>query len=229
MNKRQKVIKIFSEISKNYDFLNNIISFGMCHVWQKRLEQKIEDHKNCEKVLDLCTGTGELLFPLSKVSKELFALDISKPMLEIARERANKKNIKAILIEGEAESLPFEDNAFDLITVAYGVRNFFDISLGLKEMSRVLKPKGCVYILEFGKSQNKLWQKIFSIYFSYIMPVLVKIFCPYDEAYNYLTKSVLNFPSGDDFVSILYQNGLKCEYFDTMLLGTVYIYTCSKM
>lgn len=227
--KKEKIIRIFSEISKDYDFLNNVISFGVCHTWGKRLENKIKKFAPYQSALDLCTGTGELLYCLSRFSKNITGLDISKNMLEIANKNIKRKNIQVKLIEGEAENLPFKNNEFDLITVAYGVRNFFDISKGLSEISRVLTQDGKVYILEFGKSKNKVWKKIFSFYFSYIMPFLVKIFCSHKEAYNYLTKSVLDFPSGEEFVSILSQNGLKCESFDTMLGGIVYIYTCSKL
>lgn len=254
MSKKTEVINIFSKVANKYDFINNVISFGVHKLWEKKLLSKISLNitkgNSYQNALDLCTGTGALLYKLSLVSKNLYALDISNEMLDIAKKRLNKiyddindknklENIK--FYQGEAEKLPFNDNFFDLIVVSYGVRNFYDLNKGLQEIYRCLSKNGIAYILEFGKPilitklykksfsryLCKLWQKLFIFYFSKIMPLIVRIFSKDTNSYRYLSKSALSFPSDEEFVKILSQNGLHCSKCDAMLGGFVYLYTCN--
>ncbi|MGI6681318.1 MAG: ubiquinone/menaquinone biosynthesis methyltransferase [Bdellovibrionota bacterium] len=245
MNKKREIIEIFSSISKRYDFFNNVISFGIHKFWEKRLIKKItlkKTYKNLcqenfdkenfynekklyENALDLCTGTGALLKDLKRISKNLYAVDISKEMLSLAKERCKKQNIDVEFINSEAENLRFSDEFFDLIVVSYGVRNFYDLDKGLKEIRRTLKKDGIIYILEFGKQKNNnFWGKIFSFYFLKIMPLIIKVFCGNKKAYKYLSSSVLNFPSSKEFIEILSRNNLNCSHYEIMLGGFVYIY-----
>lgn len=230
MEKRQKIEALFSKVAKKYDLLNNIISFGVCNLWQRKLISKIFRKKTYNNTLDLCTGTGILLPSLSKVSNNLYALDISKEMLEIAKKRCKKQNLEVNFTIGEAENLSYEDDFFDLITVAYGVRNFYDLKKGLSEIKRVLKSDGTLYILEFGKTNKKtIFSLLFTFYFKNIMPLIAKIFLGNKDSYKYLANSVLNFPSNNDFIAILNECSLNCTNVNIMLGGVVYIYEAKKM
>ena len=249
MGKKLEIKEIFSKVASKYDLMNNVISFSIHKLWERKLLSLIKKHllettnyTVYENSLDLCTGTGVLLHSISEFSKNLYALDISKQMLEIARKRKELKNLKITYIEGEAEHLPFDNDFFDLIVVSYGVRNFYSLNDGLKEISRCLKENGILYILEFGKPRDYskvykkysfkfffsfIWQKIFTYYFKYIMPIIVRIFSADYKSYQYLSSSALNFLSGDDFVKILSQNNLSCKSYKIMLGGFVYIYICN--
>jgi demethylmenaquinone methyltransferase/2-methoxy-6-polyprenyl-1,4-benzoquinol methylase len=152
-SKKQQVAQMFDAISGKYDFLNRSLSFGIDVYWRKKMVRELKKIKP-QSILDIATGTGDVAITMQQLHPEkIIGVDISDGMLEIGREKIQKKNLQNIiqLQNGDSENLTFAPNSFDAITVAFGVRNFENLSKGLSEMHRVLKPGGKVVILEFSK------------------------------------------------------------------------------
>ncbi|MDC0571148.1 ubiquinone/menaquinone biosynthesis methyltransferase, partial [Flavobacteriaceae bacterium] len=150
LSKKEQITKMFDNISEEYDGLNRVISFGIDIKWRKKVVQLVAN-KNPESVLDIATGTGDLAINLTQSSaKKIIGLDISEGMLDVGRKKINAKKLNNTIemVVGDSENLPFDDNSFDAITVAFGVRNFEHLEVGLKEILRVLKPNGTFVVLE---------------------------------------------------------------------------------
>ena len=150
LDKKEQVTQMFDTISKEYDGLNRVISFGIDIKWRNKVVQIVAEQQP-ETILDIATGTGDLAISLTKTSaKEITGLDISDGMLEVGRKKISHKqlNDKIKMVLGDSENLPFDDNTFDAVTVAFGVRNFENLEKGLAEIRRVLKPNGIFVILE---------------------------------------------------------------------------------
>jgi len=149
-SKKEQVTQMFDTISKEYDGLNRVISFGIDVKWRKKVVN-IVSKQQPKTILDIATGTGDLAINLVDTNaQKIIGLDISSGMLNIGRKKIEKQQLDSIIemIVGDSENLPFEDNTFDAITVAFGIRNFENLELGLKEILRVLKPEGTFVILE---------------------------------------------------------------------------------
>ena len=150
-SKKQQVEQMFDNISGNYDGLNRVISMGTDVSWRKKVVQMAKDHQP-ETVLDIATGTGDLAIQIAEAAnaKKIIGLDLSEGMLKVGRKKIMSKNLqtKIEMIQGDSEALPFDDNSFDVITVAFGVRNFETLELGLSEIYRVLKKGGLFIVLE---------------------------------------------------------------------------------
>jgi len=149
-SKKEQVEQMFDTISKDYDGLNRIISFGIDVKWRKKVINIVKEH-NPKHVLDIATGTGDLIISLAESQAErLTGFDLSEGMLEIGRQKISKKKMdgRIEMIQGDSEAMPFEDHSFDVITVAFGVRNFEHLEKGLQEIYRVLKPGGIFVVLE---------------------------------------------------------------------------------
>jgi len=203
--KKEEVAEMFDNISGNYDFLNHFLSLGIDNLWRKKAVDQLKK-KQPETLLDIATGTGDFaLMALKRLKpKKITGVDISRGMLQVGQNKLDKKGLskQVELIYGDGENLPFDDNSFDAITVAYGVRNFENLQVGLLEMNRVLKPGGKVVILEFSKPKKFPVKQAFSLYFSYILPTIGKMVSKDNRAYSYLPESVNAFPEGEEFLSI---------------------------
>lgn len=205
---------MFNNIAWKYDFLNRFLSFGIDQRWRKKAIQRLNITEQ-SKIIDIATGTADLAIEIEKQHspKHIIGLDISDKMLEIGRKKVAKRNLesKIELVEGDSENIPYEDNTFDAATVAYGVRNFENLSKGLQEIYRSLNTGGQIVVLEFSKPGFPIKQ-IFDLYFKYILPFIGKITSRDQRAYQYLYESVQTFPDGQDFVHELEQVGFKnCE------------------
>ncbi|MFB6306184.1 MAG: bifunctional demethylmenaquinone methyltransferase/2-methoxy-6-polyprenyl-1,4-benzoquinol methylase UbiE, partial [Flavobacteriales bacterium] len=218
--KKKQVEEMFDNISKKYDFLNHFFSMGIDILWRKRLVKELIEKKP-ENVLDIATGTGDLAIEIAeKGVSEVKGIDISEGMLNIGRNKIAKKNVENIeLIKGDSENLPFKENIFDAIVVAFGVRNFDNIEKGLKEMNRVLKKGGGIYILEFSLPETFPLKQIFGFYFKKIMPFFGKLISKDGSAYEYLPNSVHYFPSGKDFMEIMKRTGFEKNNRSTLTGG----------
>ena len=143
LSKKQQVEKMFDNISSNYDFLNHFLSFGIDHIWRRKTIRLMQS-KNPKVILDVATGTGDLAFAAYKKLKpdKIIGLDLSNGMLEVGRKKIKNKKLqdKLEFVKGDSENLPFNDNFFDSVMVSFGVRNFENLNMGLKEIFRVLKP-----------------------------------------------------------------------------------------
>jgi demethylmenaquinone methyltransferase/2-methoxy-6-polyprenyl-1,4-benzoquinol methylase len=230
LNKKKQVAKMFNNIALRYDFLNHFLSFGIDRYWRRKAIATLREKKPA-LILDIATGTGD--FAIEAVSlkpKRIFGIDISTEMLEIGKKKIKKKKLDQIiqLLEGDSEDLIFEDNKFDAVTVAFGVRNFQDLEGGLIEMRRVLKPGGKAVILEFSQPKNPLFKKLYNFYSSRITPKIGKVISNDKAAYSYLHESVKAFPHGIDFCNILMKCGFTEIQFVTVTFGIVTIYTAEK-
>ncbi|KAB8155927.1 bifunctional demethylmenaquinone methyltransferase/2-methoxy-6-polyprenyl-1,4-benzoquinol methylase UbiE [Kordia sp. TARA_039_SRF] len=228
--KKEQVTEMFDTISKNYDGLNRIISFGIDVKWRKKVVKLVGD-TNPKTVLDIATGTADLAINLAKTSAErIVGLDISPGMLEVGKQKIKKKELdsKIEMVLGDGEKLPFEDNSFDAITVAFGVRNFENLEQGLQEIYRVLKPKGIFVVLETSVPTKTPYKQFYRLYSGRILPVIGKLFSKDNAAYGYLSESAAAFPFGENFNNILRKIGFINVKDKPQTFGVASIYTATK-
>ncbi|WP_299441595.1 bifunctional demethylmenaquinone methyltransferase/2-methoxy-6-polyprenyl-1,4-benzoquinol methylase UbiE [uncultured Aquimarina sp.] len=228
--KKQQVTEMFDTISGNYDGLNRVISFGIDVKWRKKVVNIVAKTKP-NRVLDVATGTGDLAINLVKSgASEIIGLDISAGMLEVGKDKVKAKKLDHIIsmVKGDGESLPYEENYFDAITVAFGVRNFEDLEQGLSEIYRVLKPGGIFIVLETSIPTKTPYKQGFKLYSSTILPLIGKIFSKDRSAYSYLSESAAAFPYGDAFNNILRKIGFIEVEDNPQTFGVATIYTATK-
>ena len=230
-SKKQQVEQMFDNISGNYDGLNRVISMGTDVSWRKKVVQMAKDHQP-ETVLDIATGTGDLAIQIAEAAnaKKIVGLDLSEGMLKVGRKKIMSKNLqtKIEMIQGDSEALPFDDNSFDVITVAFGVRNFETLELGLSEIYRVLKKGGLFIVLETSVPTKFPFKQGYKFYSSFILPTIGKLFSKDKEAYTYLSKSAAEFPYGEAFNNILKKTGFINVEDKPQTFGVATIYTASK-
>jgi demethylmenaquinone methyltransferase/2-methoxy-6-polyprenyl-1,4-benzoquinol methylase len=230
-SKKSQVSKMFDNIAPWYDFLNHFLSLGIDITWRKAAIESLKPY-NPRKILDVATGTADLAIEAAKqLSPELIiGVDIANEMLEIGRKKIDKPGIRNIieLRHGDSEKLPFEDNTFDAVTVAFGVRNFEKLQQGITEMHRVLAPKGRLVILEFSKPTLFPFKQLFNLYFKYILPLIGRVTSKDPKAYEYLYQSVQEFPDGQNFVDFLQNIGFQSIKHKPLTLGICTLYCGNK-
>jgi demethylmenaquinone methyltransferase/2-methoxy-6-polyprenyl-1,4-benzoquinol methylase len=224
--KKSQVEQMFDNIAPRYDFLNHLLSAGIDKVWRRRAINLLRGLKN-PMVLDVATGTGDLALALQKrLDAKVTGLDLSEEMLKVAHQKVARKSLanKITLVQGDSENLPFGNDTFDAVTVAFGVRNFETLSKGLSEMTRVLKPGGKMVILEFSKPSKFPMKQLYRFYFSAILPFWGGLISKDKAAYTYLPKSVEAFPEGNDFMALLESCNVVniCQYRQTFGIATIY-------
>ena len=226
-SKKEQVAQMFDNISGNYDLLNHLLSLNIDKAWRKKAVSLLKPY-NPQRLLDVATGTGDFAVELMKLGPdEIKGIDISAGMLEVGRQKMVKRKLDNVidLQLGDAENLPFEDETFDGITVAFGVRNFENLVAGLMDMKRVLRTGYPVAVLEFSKPRTFPMKQLYNFYFKYILPNIGKLISKDSRAYTYLPESVSAFPEGKDFVNILNSVGYKNirEYRLTFGIATIYL------
>jgi demethylmenaquinone methyltransferase / 2-methoxy-6-polyprenyl-1,4-benzoquinol methylase len=230
LGKKEQVTKMFDTISGDYDGLNRVISFGIDIKWRKKVV-KIVKENNPDTILDIATGTGDLAINLAETNAtKITGLDISSGMLEIGKAKIKNKALdsKIEMILADSENMPFEDNTFDAITVAFGIRNFESLENGLKEIYRVLKPNGTFVILETSMPTKAPYLQGYKFYTKNILPLIGKLFSKDRSAYKYLSESASAFPYGETLNNILRNIGfINVEDFP-QTLGVATIYKSSK-
>jgi demethylmenaquinone methyltransferase/2-methoxy-6-polyprenyl-1,4-benzoquinol methylase len=222
----EQIRKMFSDISKDYDKMNDILSFGLHHLWRKKVVA-LANVKSDFKVLDCASGTGDLAIEFKKnlnTDSEVVATDFCVEMLDYIEPKAKQANVDLKVQVADVMQLPFDNNHFDLATISFGIRNVDNPIVGLSEMARVVKPNGKVIILETGqpKGINKFFYKIYG---NYIMPLLGSLIAKNKTAYTYLPKTASNFPYGDKFVALMEETNCfsSIEAFP-QTFGVSYIY-----
>ncbi|MCL4120317.1 UNVERIFIED_CONTAM: hypothetical protein GTU68_055093 [Idotea baltica] len=221
---------MFDTISKNYDGLNRVISFGIDIKWRKKVVAIVKETQP-QTILDIATGTGDLAINLAQTNAEkIIGLDISSGMLDIGKEKVKKQDLedKIEMVLGDSENMPFEDNAFDAITVAFGVRNFETLEKGLKEIHRVLKPQGTFVILETSMPTKTPFKQGYNFYTKNILPLIGKLFSKDRSAYKYLCESASVFPYGEALNNILRETGFINVRDFPQTFGVATIYKSSK-
>lgn len=230
LGKKQQVEQMFDNISGNYDSLNRMISLGTDQGWRRNVLKMVSDTQP-ESILDIATGTGDLAILLSKSNaKRIVGLDLSAGMLEVGKSKIKTLNLQNLIemIQGDSENLPFQDNTFDAITVAFGVRNFENLEKGLSEILRVLKPNGIFVILETSVPTKFPFKQGYNFYMKTFMPLMGKVFSKDKKAYEYLSESAKNFPYGEKLNAILQKIGFKNVQHAPQTMGVATIYSASK-
>lgn len=229
-SKKEAVRVMFDDISSKYDFLNHFLSFGIDRIWRRKLVNILRQRKP-DKILDVATGTGDLAIAISALNpQKIVGIDISEKMLEIGRKKVMDKGLSKLITlqRADAEKIPFSDNSFSAITVAFGVRNYENLELGLTEMSRVLRPGGLMLILEFSHPGAFPMKQLYAFYSRYCIPAFGRMISGNSKAYTYLPESVAAFPSGDNFLGILKRLGLKNVRQVSLSMGIASIYLAEK-
>ena len=228
--KKTQVRNMFNGIAQNYDALNRVISFGIDISWRKKVVALIEA-TNPKNVLDIATGTGDLAIHLAETRAEkIIGLDLSPGMLSVGIEKVAQKNLshKIDMIIGDSEALPFETGSIDAVTVAFGVRNFENLSLGLSEILRVLKPKGTLVILETSVPEKTPFKQGYGLYTKNLLPLIGRLFSKDKSAYSYLSESAAQFPYGISFNNILKEIGFTTVVHHPQTFGVATIYQAVK-
>lgn len=225
--KKQQVEHMFDDIAPKYDFLNRFLSLGIDVQWRKKAIKRLVKWQP-RQILDVATGTGDVALMAYDMlhPEKITGVDISQGMLQVGREKITKAGLSEMIELRQADStaLPFEDNSFDAITVAFGVRNFQDLEKGLSEMSRVLKPGGRLIVLEFSRPHNLAFKGLYNFYMNIVTPAMGNLFSKNKEAYSYLNKSARAFPERNDFVRILNSVAFKNTLFKPLTMGICCIY-----
>jgi len=230
LGKKEQVAKMFDTISKEYDGLNRIISFGIDIKWRNKVVEII-GKSNPDKILDIATGTGDLAINLTKTkASKIIGLDISEGMLNVGRKKIEKLqlNNQIEMVFGDSENIPFENNYFDAITVAFGVRNFENLEKGLSEIYRVLKPTGTFVVLETSVPTKTPYKQGYKLYSTKILPTIGKLFSKDKSAYKYLSDSAASFPHGKAFNNILEKIGFINVENKPQTFGVASIYIAKK-
>lgn len=230
LGKKEQVTAMFDTISDNYDGLNRVISFGIDIKWRNRVVA-ILSKKKPENILDIATGTGDLAISLVKTgAKKIIGLDISEGMLNVGKKKITAKKLDHLIemIIGDSENLPFDNNTFDAVTVAFGVRNFENLEKGLSEIRRVLKPSGTLVILETSMPTKTPYKQGYNFYTKNVLPLIGKIFSKDQSAYRYLCESASVFPYGKKFNNILGEIGFIGMEDKPQTFGVASIYVATK-
>lgn len=230
LGKKEQVTKMFDTISKDYDGLNRVISFGIDVSWRKKVVNIVGKSKP-DTILDIATGTGDLAIQLADTkATKIIGLDISSGMLEVGKQKVSKKGLDATIdmVLGDSENMPFEDNTFDAVTVAFGIRNFETLEKGLAEIYRILKPGGNFVILETSVPTKTPFKQGYSFYTKFILPKIGRLFSKDRSAYKYLSESASVFPYGEKLNNILRKIGFINVIDLPQTFGVATIYTASK-
>lgn len=209
-NKTEQLISLFNKISANYDRFNNLISWGMAHVWRKKSVSLLKQFKP-EKILDIATGTGDMILITDKLlkPKTIIGIDIATEMLEIGKQKIAKNNPNAqIDFEvGNAAAMSFENETFDAVTISFGIRNLEQLSQSLREINRVLKTNGHFLILEVNQPEKGMMLLLYKLYIRLNMLFAIKLIGKSD--YKYLINSMSVFPRGEKLIKILESSGFE--------------------
>lgn len=232
----EKVRRMFAQIAPRYDLMNHVLSLNIDKTWRSRTLKKL-DLKCDAPVLDVCTGTGDLAIMIATKASgkyRVIGTDFCLPMLELASQKQMKLEPSSLepscgmvsFIEADTQKLPFPENTFQAVTVAFGIRNVSDTIDGLQEMVRVCKPGGQVAILEFSRPTLPVLKQVYDGYFRWVLPAIGQAMARNSEsAYCYLPASVRQFPSGHAMIEMLEQVGLQnvCSWSMTFGVATLYI------
>jgi demethylmenaquinone methyltransferase/2-methoxy-6-polyprenyl-1,4-benzoquinol methylase len=229
-SKKQQVTQMFDDISNQYDVLNRVISLGIDQSWRRKVV-KIAAKQAPKRILDIATGTGDLAIALKKTNaEEIIGLDISPGMLAVGKDKvkALKLDTTIAMVIGDSEQLNYDDNYFDVVTVAFGVRNFENLEKGLSELFRVLRPHGKLIILETSVPTKFPFKQGYYLYSGFIVPLVGRIFSRDQRAYQYLSDSAAAFPYGENFNNILRKIGFIEVKDNPQTLGVASIYSATK-
>ncbi|NLZ79115.1 MAG: bifunctional demethylmenaquinone methyltransferase/2-methoxy-6-polyprenyl-1,4-benzoquinol methylase UbiE [Gammaproteobacteria bacterium] len=223
--KAEKVAEVFHSVAARYDIMNDVLSGGMHRLW-KRFTIELSGVRRGHKVLDIAGGTGDLARKFSSLvgpDGEVVLADINASMLKVGRDRLLDKGVAGNInfVQADAEKLPFPDNHFDVVTIAFGLRNVTHKEDALRSMLRVLKPGGRLLILEFSKPSNPLLSKFYDAYSFKFMPLAGKLITDDADSYRYLAESIRMHPDQETLKAMMADAGFERITFHNMTGGIV--------
>ncbi|MDO4790597.1 MAG: bifunctional demethylmenaquinone methyltransferase/2-methoxy-6-polyprenyl-1,4-benzoquinol methylase UbiE [Porphyromonas sp.] len=223
---------MFNNIAREYDKLNGIMSLGLDKRWRKECVQKASE-RSPKAILDLATGTGDLAFALKEANQNasVVGLDLTEGMLEVAQYKAAEMGytLKEVsFVCGNALNLPFKDHSFDAVTIAFGIRNFHDISRGLSEIFRVLRPGGRVCILELAEPSKRIVKPFYRIYTQCFIPLAGKTIAHDKQAYQYLPDSIKTVPMRESMCRLISDAGFQNASYHSFTPGVCVLYVGDK-
>lgn len=231
---KQTIQSMFNNIASKYDFLNHLLSLNIDKYWRKVLVKNIRLFASTLPdftILDVATGTGDLAIAAAKLQRvHITGVDIAEAMLHIAEKKVKNKGLakKISFLQADAENLPFEDARFDVVMVSYGVRNFTHLDKGLKELHRVLKPDGGLFVLEFSTPTTPVIKQLYLFYMNFLMPLIADVFSQDKGAYAYLNKSAQIFPQRNAFLKKLNEAGFNKMQYTSLSMGITCLYVSQK-
>ncbi len=232
--KKHYVERMFGQIARRYDFFNHFLSLGFDYSWRKRaievLRERSQAGSAAPQVLDIACGTGDLSFEsLHQIpDAQQTGVDLAEPMLELFRKKASEKHLTIRIERGDVESLQFENNSFDGVTIGFGTRNFTDLLTAFREIHRVLKPGGVFVNLELARPRLFPMKQLYRFYFDMLLPTFATMFSGHRSAYRYLPDSLRRFPDLESLADIMRQAGFRDVKFETRTAGIVAIHSGSK-
>ncbi|WP_308364884.1 MULTISPECIES: bifunctional demethylmenaquinone methyltransferase/2-methoxy-6-polyprenyl-1,4-benzoquinol methylase UbiE [unclassified Microbulbifer] len=215
--KAGRVAEVFHSVASRYDLMNDLMSGGVHRLW-KRFTIELSGARPGQTILDIAGGTGDLTARFSRIvgaEGQVVLADINESMLKVGRDRLLDRGIagNVVPVQADAQYLPFPDNTFDCITIAFGLRNVTDKDLALRSMLRVLKPGGRLLVLEFSKPQSKLLEKVYDQYSFRLLPTMGRLIAGDAESYRYLAESIRMHPDQEALLGMMREAGfVDCEY-----------------
>ncbi len=228
----REVKRMFSRIALRYDLLNHLLSLGLDFGWRKKVSEQTA-RTECRRILDVCTGTGDMAISLCHYWKEkahIDAIDFSPELLAIGEMKTKKAGVQDCITfrEANAEQIPFSDESFDAVTIAFGLRNIQDRKGALVDFLRVTKPKGCFVCLEFSQPGNRLFSSVYSFYLTRFVPAVSAIFGSDPGAYRYLGETIKDFPTAKQLSRMIEAAGWRNVSYETLAGGIVAIHRAEK-
>jgi demethylmenaquinone methyltransferase/2-methoxy-6-polyprenyl-1,4-benzoquinol methylase len=233
LDKREiRIRRMFGAIAPTYDLLNHLLSLNIDRYWRWRVT-KLVPPRGDAPILDVCTGTGDLALAYDRAARgqiEITGADFCSEMLDLARRKTHRKQSERLrFLLADAQQLPLPDNHFQIVCVAFGLRNVTDTDRGIKEMVRVARPGGRVAILEFSKPRGSIFGRLYQWYFRYLLPLVGQFISrSRDSAYRYLPQSVQEFPDGEALAERLRSHGLRDVTFTPFTFGIATLYVGVK-
>jgi len=230
-DKSENIRRMFDSIAPRYDFLNRLLSFGIDQSWRRKAVKFICD-RDISQVLDIATGTGDVALEIARAtlpSVKITGVDFSEEMLNLGRQKIALSPYaeRVDFMLASCEDLPFYDNTFDAVTIAFGIRNVENKDKGLREMRRTLKPDGRIAILELSVPRSTLFRLFYKFYFQKLLPMIGGFFsCP--DAYGYLPNSVNEFPSVEAFADAIANAGFRNVHIRELFFGAAHIFVAEK-
>ncbi len=230
MARKEQVKDIFNDIAPKYDLLNHLLSLNIDKGWRRKAMKYI-DKGGHGHLLDVACGTGDFSIAAYRAGvRQITGIDISANMVEVGRRKIRELGLEPYidLQVGDTEQMEFADQSFDVVTVAFGVRNFEHLKIGLQEMWRVLRPGGKVIILEFSMPERFPMKQLYRLYFRHILPTIGGWVSGNKQAYTYLPESVMKFPQGEAFLNILKECGFVAPIQKRLSCGITSLYVGIK-
>jgi len=226
-----EIAQMFSQIAHSYDRANHMLSFNRDRAWRRIVVQQAAP-KPGERLLDLCTGTGDVAIEFAKACPkiEIVGLDLSQEMLRVAQKKLAQLSLdhRVQLVQGDALELPFAENSFEIVTIAFGLRNLPDRTRVLKEIHRVLSPGGRAFIVEFSLPQSSLVRLVYLPYLRYIVPIVGGMVSGSRAPYEYLRNSIEHFPDRAQILAELYEAGFRPVGYRDLTCGVATLYWGEK-